>query len=102
MRLIPGAAIAGLILAIAGAAQAQVGAIKLSSEEATYGDRFFEQPAAQVGLVVRNACTIERSLAGRVSYLVKTGVIYWGLNAECVRVVVNHRATEDMSKPTYL
>jgi hypothetical protein len=102
MRLILGVVLAGLTLAIHGTAQAQVGAIKLSSEESTYGDHFFEQPAAQIGLVTRNACTIERSLAGRVSYLVKTGVIYWGLSAECIRVVVNHRATEDLSKPTYL
>ena len=64
--------------------------------------RFRKQPAAQVGLVVRNGCTIDRNLAGRVSYLVKTGVIYWGLDAECIRVVVNHRASEDTSKPTYL
>jgi hypothetical protein len=102
MRLISALVLACLASATADPAQAQSGAIKLGSEEATYGDHFFEQPATQVGLVVKNACTIGQSLAGRYAYLVKTGVIYWGLGAECIRIVVNHRATEETPKPTYL
>ena len=91
-----------LTLLLADAAQAQIGAVKLASEESTYGDHFLEQPAAQAGLIVRNGCVNSQSLAGRTSYLVRTGVIYWNVNTECVRLVVNHRATEAHPNPTYL
>jgi hypothetical protein len=102
MRAIFAVILAALVSVVVHPAQAQSGAIKIWSEEATYGNHFFEQPATQIGVVVKNGCTIQQNLAGRYAYLVKTGVIYWGLGAECIRVVVNHRATDDEQRPTYL
>jgi hypothetical protein len=96
------AAVCILTLLFAGAARAQSGAVKLTSEESTYAEHFLEQPSAQVGLIVRNGCSGSQGLSGRTSYLVRTGVIYWSVNAECVRLVINHRATEAHPNPTYL
>jgi hypothetical protein len=82
---------------------AQSGAINLFDEASTYGNDFLNQPATQAGVVVKNGCSAGK-LTGRRSYIIKSYVIYWGLSEECVRVVVNHRATDPSPTPasTYL
>ena len=95
-----------LIVAVAGSpgkSNAQTGTINVFAEESTYGNDFLNQPATQTGLVVKNGCGGGK-LTGRRSYLVKSYGIYWGLSEECVRVVVNHRATDPSptQTPTYL
>ncbi|EHR04245.1 hypothetical protein [Bradyrhizobium sp. WSM471] len=87
---------------VSDAVHAQYGAAFVFNEQSTYGSEFLRQPAAQSGLIVKSGCGTT-SLTGRRSYLVKSGAIYWGLADECVRVIVNHRATDtDTAVPTYL
>jgi hypothetical protein len=99
--------ILGIILAAAalggGTASAQSGAINLFEEQSTYGNDFLNQPATQAGVVVKNGCGGAK-LTGRRSYLVRNTAIYWGLSEECIRVIVNHRATDPSptQTPTYL
>lgn len=102
MRIAAGVILCLLTLVLGQAAEAQIGAISVGSEEASYGDKFLEQPAAQVGLIVKNGCIDNPGLAGRTSYLVRTGAIYWNVNAECIRLVINHRAAGPNPEPTYL
>jgi hypothetical protein len=88
---------------LADAACAQGSAIYISQEEQTYADGFYGHPAGTVGLVTVRACSKHNSLTGHYVYLVKSGQIYWGTAADCVRVVVNHQNTSsDQPKPTYL
>jgi hypothetical protein len=81
---------------------AQTSAVYYSSEDSTYAESFYEQRAGTVG-ILSGVCGTRNSLTGRRPYLVKNGQIYWGLKADCVRVIVNHQSTAagDPS-PTYL
>ena len=83
------------------AAHAQSGAVYVFEEQSTDGKGFLQQPATQAGLVVKNACTSGSVVRGR-TYLVKSSIIYWGLNTECVRVIINHRAIDASAIPSYL
>jgi hypothetical protein len=83
------------------AAHAQSGAVYVFEEQSTDGKGFLQQPATQAGLVVKNACTSGSVVRGR-TYLVKSSRIYWGLNTECVRVIINHRAIDASAIPSYL
>lgn len=88
-------------ICIVNAARGQSGATYIFEEQTTDGRGFLQQPATQAGLVVRNGCSTGSVARGR-TYLVKSGNIYWGLSMECVRVIINHRATDASSIPTYL
>jgi hypothetical protein len=83
------------------AGHSQTGTINLYAETSTYGNDFLNQPATQIGVVAKNGCGAGK-LTGRRSYLMRSYTIYWGLSEECVRIVVNHRATDPSPIPTYL
>jgi hypothetical protein len=101
MRFLLGIFLTAIIVTSPSTTRAQFGAINLFNEQTTYGSDFLKQPPTQAGVIVNNGCSAQ-NLTGRRSYLVKSGAIYWGLNAECIRVIVNHRATDDSPAPTYL
>jgi hypothetical protein len=101
MRFILGIILAAIIATSPNTTRAQSSATNLFDEQTTYGNDFLKQPSTQAGVIIKNGCSGE-NLTGRRSYLVRSGAIYWGLNAECIRVIVNHRATDASPIPTYL
>jgi len=103
MRFAAGMVLIAALACSPSTSNAQSSTINLFDEQSTYGNDFLTQPATQVGVVVKNGCSAKK-LTGRRSYVVKSYAIYWGLSEECVRVIVNHRATDasPTQTPTYL
>jgi hypothetical protein len=92
-------------------AHAQTQAIEIAREAQSWGTDFLSQPPGTVGLIARNGCeksTLEPlepvQLRGKRIYLVKNGAVYFGLTADCLLIIVNHRTVDESveSSPSYL